>query len=157
MKKFYTTSNVGFTYLCHEDVQNSNIFFHIMQAQKDELYNHFSNQYDFIECQLAELETKIFKLLKKKHTLTEVESYKVALKRLEKDVHQLDSFLEENMQAFKKALRAYDDKNHTKSYEEEVEDLLNTHFFMNGKWKDESKKQLQRLLVILERDSQVGK
>jgi len=49
-------------------------------------------------------------------------------------VWALHRFLERNVASFKEALRVYDEKHGTDTFEEEIEDLLSTHTFMDGNW-----------------------
>lgn len=116
-----SVSNIGFDYLCEDKVQDSNIFFHILQAQKDGIYNYFSREQKLIMS-----------------SLHEVKSRKIAtigyLRMIQTQINNLHFFLETNLASFKKALKAYDEKHGTETLEEELEELLSTLTFMDGSW-----------------------
>ena len=118
-------SNLGFKYLSQTDVQNSKIFFHILQAQKDGMHNYFAAEQKLFLNSLSKIQ--------KNKNMPKVANV-ANLRLLRTKVLDLHDELEEILADFKQALSDYDELHCTKTQEEELEDLLSTHKFMDGSW-----------------------
>ena len=123
-----TEGNIGFDYLCDDKVQDSKIFFHILQAQKDGIYNYFARKQESIMSRMNKKKPR--KFVNENDLLAFIDG----LRQLRTQVWALHQFLERNLASFKDALWAYDEKHGTDTFEEEIEDLLSTHTLMNGNW-----------------------
>jgi len=138
-----TPSNLGFKYLSQTDVQNSKVFFHILQAQKDGMHNYFAAKQKLFLNTLSKIQknssttSKEYMQQAQNSTKDHMQALptKVAnLRLLRTKVLNLHDKLKEILADFKQALSDYDELHGTNTQEEELEDLLSTHSFMDGSW-----------------------
>ena len=143
--------NNGFRYLCEKDVLQSNIFFTILQAQKDAVYNYFDlkKRIFLMEWNIINEEIAI---ISKQFQVEETRHGKIMddLRLLRSAVFSLHELLQTNLNDFKRALLEYEKRSNTKIYEEELECLLETHGFMEGEWTEELLDKMSEKLTLLE-------
>lgn len=152
--------NNGFRYLCEKDVLQSNIFFTILQAQKDAVYNYFDLKKRIFLMEWDIINENIVIISKQSH-VEESRYGKIIddLRLLRSAVFSLHELLQTNLNDFKRALLEYEKRSNTNIYEEELECLLETHGFMEGEWTEELLDKLSEKLTLLEekrRDDSVG-
>lgn len=152
--------NNGFRYLCEKDVLQSNIFFTILQAQKDAVYNYFDLKKRIFLMEWDIINENIVIISKQSH-VEESRYGKIIddLRLLRSAVFSLHELLQTNLNDFKRALLEYEKRSNTNIYEEELECLLETHGFMEGEWTEELLDKLSEKLALLEekrRDDSVG-
>ena len=141
--------NNGFRYLCEKDVLQSNIFFTILQAQKDAVYNYFDLKKRIFLMEWNIINEEIAIISKKRH---ESRHGKIMddLRLLRSAVFSLHELLQTNLNDFKRALLEYEKRSNTNIYEEELECLLETHGFMEGEWTEELLDKMSEKLTLLE-------
>ncbi|GFH61274.1 predicted protein [Chaetoceros tenuissimus] len=143
--------NNGFRYLCEKDVLQSNIFFTILQAQKDAVYNYFDLKKRIFLMEWDIINENIVIISKQSH-VEESRYRKIIddLRLLRSAVFSLHELLQTNLNDFKRALLEYEKRSNTNIYEEELECLLETHGFMEGEWTEELLDKLSEKLTLLE-------
>ena len=142
--------NNGFRYLCQKDVLQSNIFFTILQAQKDAVYNYFDlkKRIFLMEWDIINEEIDI---ISKQFHVDESRHGKITddLRLLRSAVFSLHELLQTNLSDFKRALVEYEKRSNTNIYEEELECLLETHGFLEGEWTEDLLDKTSEKIILL--------
>ena len=131
---------IDFEYLSRQDVLEDSCFWNLVQCQKDSLY-YFSVT---TEKQLLKRASRLIKKKAakakdtKEHPLQVVNEHNSVRKGskslllLRDEVVSLREFLEYHEDAFVRVLHAYDDTHDTNIYQVELDDLKETHTFLDG-------------------------
>jgi len=137
---------IDFEYLSRQDVLEDSCFWNLVQCQKDSLYYFYVTTEKKLSKRASRLIKKVSKETKENankaaneptaiscsvHTPTS-STTSVSLLLLREEVRSLREFLESNEVAFVRALHLYDDTHDTNVYQCELDDLKETHTFLDG-------------------------